>query len=256
MRFGTRRAARVLERNVLVYRRAWGVLLSGAFEPLFYLLSIEIGLGALVGDLTLRDGSVVSYAQFAAPALLASAAMNGPVFESFGIFFKVKYSKTYDGILATPVGARDIALGEITWSQIRGVLYAISFIVIMLILGLVRSPWAVLLLPGAMLIGLAFGAVGMFGATFLRNTQDFDLIGFVTMPMFLFSATFYPLSVYPEWLQTVARFSPLYHGVDLLRAFSLGLLDWSIAGHVAFLLVMVVVGLAGAARRVEKLLLS
>jgi lipooligosaccharide transport system permease protein len=247
---------RVLERNLLVYRRLWGVLVSGAFEPLFYLFSITVGLGELVGDLTLTNGMVVSYAEFAAPALLGAAAMNGPVFESFGIFFKVKYAKTYDGILATPVSARDIALGEIAWSQIRGALYALAFVVVMLALGLIRSSWGLLILPGALLVGLAFGAVGMAAATFLRSVQDFDLITLVTMPMFLFSATFYPLSIYPEWLQVVARISPLYHAVDLLRAFSLGLIDWSIVGHVAFLLAMVLAGLVVASRRVEGLLLK
>lgn len=252
----TGRSMRLVERNLMVYRHVWGVLLSGFFEPLFYLFSVTIGLGELVGDIELVNGDLVPYATYVAPALLASSAMNGPVFEAFGIFFKLKYAKIYDGVLATPVSPRDVAVGEITWSQMRGALYAAAFVVVMLVMGLLESPWGLLALPGAMLIGLAFGSVGMAATTFMRSWQDFDLITLVTMPMFLFSATFYPLSVYPDWLQTVARFSPLYHAVDMVRAFTLGSFDWSILGHVAVLLAMVVVGMAIATRRIEKLLLT
>jgi len=255
MRF-TGRSMRLVERNLMVYRHLWGVLVSGFFEPLFYLFSVTIGLGELVGDIQLASGEFVSYATYVAPALLASSAMNGPVFEAFGIFFKLKYAKTYDGILATPVSPRDIAMGEITWSQMRGALYATAFVVVMLAMGLLESPWGLLALPGAMLIGLAFGAVGMAATTFMRSWQDFDLIALATMPMFLFSATFYPLSVYPEWLQTVARFSPLYHAVDMLRAFTLGTFDWSILGHIAVLVAMVAIGMVVASRRIAKLLLT
>lgn len=250
------RALRLVERNLMVYRHVWGVLVSGFFEPIFYLFSITIGLGDLVGTIELATGDAVSYATFVAPALLASSAMNGPVFEAFGIFFKLKYAKIYDGVLATPVSPHDVAIGEITWSQIRGALYAAAFLIVMLAMGLIESPWGVLALPGAMLIGLAFGAVGMAATTFMRSWQDFDLITLVTMPMFLFSATFYPLTVYPEWLQTVARFSPLYHAVDMLRAFTLGTLDWSIAGHIAVLVAMVATGMTIAGRRIERLLLN
>jgi lipooligosaccharide transport system permease protein len=255
-RFGSRRALRLVERNLMVYRQLWGVLLSGFFEPVFYLFSVTVGLGDLVGDITLTSGQVVSYATYVAPALLASSAMNGPVFEAFGIFFKLRYEKTYDGIVATPVSAQDIAVGEITWSQMRGALYAFMFVAVMLVMGHIETPWGLLALPGAMLVGFAFGSVGMAATTFMRTWQDFDLVSLVVMPMFLFSATFYPLEVYPGWLQGVARFSPLYHAVDLLRAFTLGHFDWSIAVHVGVLLVMVAVGLTISAHRIEKLLLK
>ncbi len=256
LRFSSRRAATLIERNILVYRQLWGVLVSGFFEPVFYLFSVTVGLGALVGDVTLAGGEVVSYSAFVAPALLGASAMNGPVFEAFGMFFKLKYAKVYDGVLATPVSPQDIAVGEITWSQLRGTLYSAAFLIVMLVMGLIESPWGILALPAAMLTGLAFGAVGMAATTYMRSWQDFDLITLVTMPMFLFSATFYPLTLYPEWLRVVARLSPLYHAVDLIRGFTLGILDWSILGHVAFLGTMVLVGLAVAGRRIEHLLLT
>ena len=99
------------------------IFLSGFFEPVFYLLSIGVGLGALVGDFTLSDGQVVGYAAFVAPALLATSAMNGAIYDStFNVFFKLKYAKLYDAMLATPLGRRDVALGEITWALLRGAL--------------------------------------------------------------------------------------------------------------------------------------
>lgn len=256
LRFASKRAATLVERNLLVYRQMWGVLVSGFFEPVFYLFSVTIGLGKLVGDVTMPDGTAVSYAAFVAPALLGASAMNGPVFEAFGIFFKLKYAKIYDGVLATPVTPQEIAVGEITWSQMRGAIYSAAFLVVMTAMGLVESWWGLLALPAAMLVGLAFGAVGMAATTYMRSWQDFDLVTLVTMPMFLFSATFYPLDIYPTWLQTVARFSPLYQAVDLIRAFTLGMLDASIFVHIAFLLVMTFAGLAVAGRRIEALLLE
>jgi lipooligosaccharide transport system permease protein len=256
LRFSRSRAATLIERNILVYRQVWGVLVSGFFEPVFYLFSVTVGLGALVGDVTLPGGATVSYAAFVAPALLGASAMNGPVFEAFGMFFKLKYAKIYDGMLATPVSPHDIAVGEITWSQMRGTLYSAAFLVVMLVMGLIESPWGVMALPAAMLTGLAFGAVGMAATTYMRSWQDFDLITLVTMPMFLFSATFYPLDIYPGWLQVVARFSPLYHAVDLIRGFTLGALDASMLGHAAFLATLAVAGFAVAGRRIEVLLLT
>ncbi len=255
--FGSRRARHLIERNARVYRHAWVVVFSGFFEPLFYLFSVGVGIGELVGDISGPGGSPVTYAEFVAPALLASSAMNGAVFEStMNIFFKLKYGRIYDAILATPVGPGDIAVGEIAWSLIRGALYAAGFLVVMLVMGLMPSAWGLLALPAALVIGFGFAGIGMAATTFMRTWQDFDIVTMVTMPLFLFSATFYPLDVYPDTLQLIARFSPLYHGVDLIRGLTLGNLDWSIAGHVAFLVGMGLVGLTIASRRVGKLLLS
>lgn len=254
---GGRNALRVIERNLLVYKRTWMVVFSGFFEPVFYLFSIGVGIGQLVGDVAAGSGAPVSYAEFVAPGLLAASAMNGAVFEStMNIFFKLKYARIYDAMLATPLAAGDVAIGEIGWSQLRGAIYAAGFLVVMLIGGLMPSMWGLLALPAALLIGFGFAGVGMAVTTFMRSWQDFDMITLVTLPLFLFSATFYPLSVYPGWLQVVAQLSPLYHGVDLIRGLTLGVLDWSLLGHAAFLLGMGFTGLAIASRRVEKLLLS
>lgn len=251
------RAHRLLERNLMVYRRVWIIIVSGFFEPVFYLFSIGVGVGVLVGEVTLADGSVVSYAAFVAPALLASSAMNGAVYEStMNIFFKLKYGKVYDAILATPIKPLDIAVGEIAWSLIRGGLYAIGFLVVMAVFGLAETWWALLTVPAALLVGFAFAAVGMAATSYMRSWQDFDLVSLVTLPLFLFSATFYPLDVYPPLIQQVTRLSPLYHGVELIRALSLGRFDGGLWGHAGFLVAMGLVGLLVASRRLEKLLLN
>ena len=249
------RAHRIWERNYLVYRRVWKVVVSGFFEPVFYLFSIGIGIGALVPEVAGPGGVPIDYTSFVAPALMAASAMNGTVLETtFNIFFRLKFEKTYDGVLTTPMTPRDIAIGEIGWALVRGALYSIAFLLVMVVMGLTKSWWAVLTIPGAVLIGFAFGAVGLAATTYMRSWQDFDLVSLVTMPLFLFSATFHPLDVYPPAIQPLIRLSPLYHGTEMLRAFSLGIFDWSLAGHIAFLLVMGLLGALVAARRLDGLL--
>ena len=249
---GRSRAHKVLERDIIVYRRNWTIIISGFFEPVFYLLGIGFGLGMLVGDL-----GDIPYAAFVAPGLMATTAMNGALFEStFNLFFKLKYAKTFDAILATPLGPSDIAVGEVSWALTRGLLYAIGFLVVMLLLGLVLSPWGILMIPGALLIGLAAAAVGMAATTYMRKWQDFDVITVVTMPMFLFSGTFFPISVYPDWLETIVELTPLYRGVHMLRAFSTGTVDAVVLVDIAYLSIMGLVGVAITSRRLKSLLLK
>ncbi len=254
---GSGRALRIVERNMLVHRRMWVVFASGFFEPLFYLLAVGAGIGALVGDVDMGGGVVVPYAEFVAPALLAASAMNGAVYEStFNIFFKLQVEKTYDGILATPMAPGDVALGEIGYSVLRGGIYAGSFLVVMLALGLVPSPWGILAVPAALLVGLAFAACGMAATTYMKSWQDFDLISLVTLPLFLFSATFYPVTVYPDWLQAAARLSPLYHGTELIRGLTLGTPGWDMLVHVGVLAALGIVGALVTSRRIATLLLK
>ena len=250
------RASKLVERSALAYSRMWLILLSGVFEPLFYLAAFQIGFGKLVSEVVGPDGRPMSYVAFVAPALLASSAMNGAIFDStFNVFFKFRYAKTYDAMLATPIGSLDIAVGEISWAVLRGGLYAVAFFVVMLAMGLVTSPWALLLIPVALLVALAFAAIGMTCATFLRSPSQFDFIQLAVMPLFLFSTTFYPLSVYPPPLQVIVQCFPLYHGIELMREFAVGALSWGMVGHLAYLVAMAAFGIWGAARRITRLLL-
>ena len=250
--FGGRRAGRLVERNLWVYRHSWLIIFSGFFEPLFYLLGIGFGLGRLIGDV---DG--LTYAQFVAPALLATAAMNGAIYDStFNMFFKLKYAKTYDAVLSTPLGVGDVAVGEVTWALIRGTLYALGFIVVIFVLGLALSPWALLAVPAAMLIGFAAAAIGTSCTTFIRKWQDFDMVFVVTLPLFLFSATFFPISAYPEAIRVVVELTPLYRGVHLIRGLTTGAIEPTMLIDVAYLVVLGLIGLAIVSRRLRFLLLK
>jgi lipooligosaccharide transport system permease protein len=254
---GSRRARFLVERNIYVYRHGWIVILSGFFEPLFYLGSIGFGLGALVGSVNGPGGQPMSYQLFVAPALLGSAAMNGAIAEgTFNFFFKLRYNKTFDAILATPLSPGDVAVGELVWALIRGGIYAIGFLIVMVVLGLIASPWVVLSVPAALLIGFAFGGVAMAATSFMRTWQDFDLAQLVILPLFLFSGTFYPLDAYPEVLRFVVQLTPLYQGVDLLRSLAVGHLDGSLLVHVGYLALMGTAGLWVVSRRLDKLLLK
>ena len=249
------RAQRIWEKNYIAYRRLWKVVFSGFFEPVFYLFAVGIGVGALVGDVTLPGGQAVSYAAFVAPAMMAASAMNGAVIETtFNIFFKLHFGKTYEGILTTPMQPMDIAIGEIGWALLRGLLYSTAFVGVMWGLGMTESWLAIFAVPAATLVGFAFGAAGLAAATWMKSWQDFDLVTLVTMPLFLFSGSFFPIDVYPSWLQWVVKLSPLYHGNELLRGFTLGMVDWTMLGHAGFLVVMGLVGAAIASRRLDGML--
>jgi lipooligosaccharide transport system permease protein len=252
----SRRSLPLVERHARVYRHAWMMFASGLLEPLFYLLSIGIGLGKLVGTVTGPGGHPVLYTAFVAPALLASSSMNGAIFDStYNIFFRLKYAKLYDAALATPMRAADVAIGEVTWALIRGGLYACAFMVIMLAMGLVHSAWAVFDVPVALLIGFAFAATGMAGTTFMKSWQHFEFIMLASLPMFLFSASFYPLTVYPQALRVVVECTPLYQGVALLRDLTLGAVGPVLLLHALYLAVMGLAGLTVATRRIGHLLL-
>ncbi len=250
-----RRPHRMLERAVMVNRRTWLIIVSGFFEPLFYLLSIRIGFGELVGDVTV-GGQTIPYAEFVAPALMASSAMNGAVYETtMNVFFKIKHAKLYDAVLSTPMTPADVALGEIGWAVARGFIYSIAFLVTMWALGMTGSPWVVLSLPICVLIGFAFGGMGMALTTYMRSWADFEYVTAVTLPLFLFSATFYPVSSYGSWAWVV-QLSPLYHGVALVRGVNLGQFDWAMLAHVGVLVALAFTGIVIASRRIGTLLLT
>jgi lipooligosaccharide transport system permease protein len=254
---GGRGSGHLVERHARVYRHTWGMLLSGVFEPMFYLLSINVGLGKLVGSVVGPGGHHISFTSFVAPALLATSSMNGAVLDStYNVFFRLKYAKLYDSALATPMRADEIALGEISWALIRGGLYALAFMVVMAVLGLISSAWTALAVPAALLIGFAFAGVGVAATTYMRSWQHFEFVLLATLPMFLFSTTFYPLSVYPRAIQIVVECTPLYQGVALLRGLTLGVVGPALLWNAAYLAIMGAAGLYVAGRRISTLLLK
>jgi lipooligosaccharide transport system permease protein len=172
------------------------------------------------------------------------------------VFFRLKYEKLYDAMLATPLRPTDVARGEVTWALLRGSIYSGAFIVIMVLMGLVRSWWMILALPATVLIGYAFAGAGMALTTYMRSWQDFEYIQLAIMPMFLFSATFYPISTYPDAIQQIVRWTPLYQGVVMCREFALGVVSTDSLVAAIYLAVMGTAGLMIASRRVGALLLK
>ena len=254
------RSRRLVERNVLVYRHQWIIIFSGVFEPIFYLIAIGLGIGGIVGDVPTKytDGQQISYVAFVAPALLATAAMNGAVFETiFNVFFKLNFAKTYEGVLATPMGITEIALGEMLWALFRAALYAVAMFVIMLVFGLILSPWGVLIIPAALLVAAAFAAAGLAGTSFLRTVNDFDVpMGLIVMPMFLFSGTFFPTDIYPLPIQVFLQLTPLYHAISLIRGLSTGLISLAQAWDFVYLLAFFAISMTIAMRQMEKRLIK
>jgi lipooligosaccharide transport system permease protein len=256
------RPTRMVERNMTVYRHTWIVIVSGFFEPLFYLLSMGFGVGSLIGAVTLDSGQQVAYAIFVAPALLASSSMNGSIYEtSHNFFYKLKYAKLYDQVIATPMSLADVAAGEISWALIRGGMYSLGFIAVVGVFGLfgttlITSPLGLLAFPASTIVGFAFAGAGMAATTFIKRWQDFDYLELAIMVMFLFSGTFYPISAYPAGLQVVVEWTPLYRGVHLIRALTTGAVDAMIVVDLVYLLTMGMVGLWITSRRLQKLLTS
>ncbi|HET9539363.1 MAG TPA: ABC transporter permease [Candidatus Limnocylindria bacterium] len=252
------RARRLVQRNLLVYRHGWIIIVSGFFEPLFYLLGIGFGLGSLTEGVTLTNGQTIPYQAFVAPGLLAMSTLNGAIAESiFNVFFKLNFAHIYDGILATPLGIREIALGELIWSLMRGSIYVIAFLGVMLVLGLILSPWAILVPAAAVLLGAAFSAAGLATTAYLRTVQDFDLpMGLVVMPMFLFSGVFFPVTFYPVPIQVLMEAIPLYHGVVLVRALTTGVIEPRLAWDVLYLVVFCGICLFIAMRQIERKLIK
>lgn len=248
------RSGSMVERNFFVHRRAWLLMLTGLLEPLFYLLGLGVGVGALVGDITVGDRSF-PYATFVAPAMLANAAMLAAVSETaFNVFGKLKFAKLYDGIMATPMRPMDIASGEGLWALIRGLIYVIAFIIVTALLGMVESVWAILAVPAGLLICAAFVGIGLTLATYFKSWTDFDWVMALVFVLFFFSGTFAPISTYPTVLQWLVYLSPLYHGIELTRGAMLGLPTPMMALHAVYLLVVTGVGLMIASRRMSRLL--
>lgn len=244
----------LVARHVRVYRRSLGVFLTGFLEPVFFLFSIGIGVGSMIPGFEV-DGRFIPYAAFVAPAMLATSALNGAVMDStFNIFYRLKYAKLYDAILATPMSTRDVAVGEVAWSLIRGGIYAAGFLVLMAAMGLVQSWTALFALPACLLIGLAVGGVGMWLTTYMRSWQDFEFVTLALMPMTLFSGTFFPVTQLPAPVRWLIEVTPLYRGVVLCRELTTGMITLASGFSVIYLAVLGLSGLVLARRRLDVLL--
>jgi len=246
----------VLQRNATALRTSnLLAVLTGFVEPVLFLIAFGFGIGQLVGGIEV-DSERVSYAAFIAPALLASSAMNGAIFDStYNVYFKMHYSKVYQGMLATSLGPLDVALGEICWAVLRGGAYALGFTVIAAGFGLVPGPSALLAIPAALLIAFAFSAIGMSITSYMSSFHQLNWLTFWLLPMFLFSGTFYPVSNYPDWLRVIVEATPLAQGVAMVRSLWLQDFGLGLAVNVAYFVILAVIGVTLTGRRLAALFL-
>jgi lipooligosaccharide transport system permease protein len=251
----SRNARAVIARGLLATRsNNWLVIVSGFFEPVLYLLAMGVGLGALVGTVEGPNGQPISYAAYIAPALLAVSAMNGAVYDStWNVFFRMNFAKLYQGMLSTSLGPLDVAIGEIVLALLRGALYATGFTAVMALMGLITTPVALLMIPAAVVIAFGFASLGMGITSFMKTFQQMEWVNFVMLPMFLFSATLYPLSVYPQGIQWFVQALPLWHGVELLRQISVASFTPATIIHLGYFVVMIALGLLLTTSRLRTL---
>ncbi len=247
----------VLERGFYALKSStWMVVASGFVEPVFYLLAFGYGIGQFITGTTDGNGNPITYAQFIAPALLATSAMNGAIYDStWNVFFKMHFGKVYNGMLSTSMGTLDVALGEIGWALLRGLAYAIGFMAVVTTMGLIPSVWGLLAIPAAVLVAFGFASVGMGVTSYLKNWQQMQWIQFVMLPMFLFSGTFYPLTIYPVFVQWFIQAMPLWQAIELIRGLTLGILNWAMLGHTLYFVAMIIGGLYFTTRRLTALFL-
>jgi lipooligosaccharide transport system permease protein len=245
---------RVLERDLRVYRRVWrGSVFSSFLTPVLFLLAMGIGLGSLVDASTASSaapgaglGTGVGYLAFLAPGLLASTAMQTAAFEStFPIMDRIHWRRAYEGMLAAPLSVEDLLAGDLAFIGLRLLTVGAVFLVVMLAFGVVRSPLAILAVPGALLVGFAFSPLIVALSATQRDTTAFNaLFRFGITPLFLFSGTFFPVERLPGFVQPLALVTPLYHGVALIRGLTLGSVGPEAAlGHTAVLFAYVAAGL-------------
>lgn len=214
---------RMWQRNWTIFRKIfWLATAPTLIEPVIYLLSLGIGLGLFV-----RPIQGLSYMQFLAPGLLASTVMFGSSFETtYDSYVRMKYERTYDAVLATPLTIEDVIGGEILWGTTRGYINSLVFLAVITIFGLVESPAALLLVPLLFIFSALFAIIGMTFTALVSNIALFNYYFtlFIT-PLFLFSGIFFPISALPLWAQRIAFFTPLYQVVVVCRGLVLGTLN-------------------------------
>ncbi|OFW67174.1 MAG: hypothetical protein A2Z12_03870 [Actinobacteria bacterium RBG_16_68_21] len=237
--------ARVLEANARVYRRTYrGSLVSTFVNPVLYLLAMGVGLGKLVDAGTGSSTLTLPYLTFLAPGLLAATAMTTAAGDSsFPVMAGIKWRKTFDAVLATPLGVRDLVGGHLGWIAIRLTFVTFVYSMVMTIFGATTIVEGLAAVPPAVLTGMAFAALVTAYTAKIKDEQWLsNMFRFGITPLFLFSGTFFPITQLPGWLQPVAYATPLWHGVSLCRGLALRtgfIVDpWVSVGYLAALTVL------------------
>lgn len=247
-------ALRVVEANARAYKRVWkGTVVTAFVNPVLFLLAMGMGFGSMV-EAGIGD---VSYIAFIAPGLLATTAMQTAALEStWPVMAGMKWRKTYQGALATPVGTDDLVTGNLAWIGARVGMACVAFALVAGILGVIGVGRMLATVPAGILTGLAFAAPLMaFTAVAKNENRLSSIFRFAIIPMFLFSGTFFPVAQLPDWLQPIAYFTPLWHGVDLVRSIAVGVSSETPAAiHVAYLALWTFAGWWAATRTFRRTL--
>ena len=252
------RPGSIAERNLRTLRSSSGLtFIAGFVEPVLFLIAFGYGVGGMVGDITDASGQTYTYAAYIMPALLATSAMNGAIFDStWNVYFKMKFARLYEGMLATSLGTLDVALGEIGWAMLRGFVYALGFVSVVGSLGLIPSiGGAALAAIAAMIVAFAFASVGMGVTSYMKSFQQLDMITFLLLPMFLFSGSLFPLTIFPEWAQALIQALPLRQAIELVRDCMNLHFTTALLGHLLYFAVMIIGGLFFTTRRLTALFL-
>jgi lipooligosaccharide transport system permease protein len=229
------RSFKVLARNIEVFLKTWKTSIVPPFlDPLFYLVGMGYGLGALVIKI---EG--MNYIQFIAPALIASVTMTAPFFENaIGSYVRLYYQKTFDAMISTPVSIEDVATGEILYGAMRALVQGTSILIVVFAFGLIKSPLALLIPLFCIYAGFVNGAIALSYMTFIPAISYVDYFFTVVMtPMFIFAGTFFPITQLPIWAQKLAFFMPLYHIVNITRALCTGTNLVTIPGDMLWLFI-------------------
>jgi len=254
----SRRFIKVWQRNLRVYRKSWKISFIPPFlEPLFYLIAFGVGFSGMVG--AVRYGSTdITYVKFIAPALIGVSIMYNAFFETtYASFVRMYYQKTFDAIMATPLSLEEVITGEIVWGATKSVIATAIMMVVVSAFGLIRYPEGLLLLPLALLGGIAFGSIGMFFTGIVANIEMFNLPVFLFVtPMFLFSGTFFPLENLPKWALPLAYIFPLTHLTELARSFCYGRFTVSLLAEVVYLFLFTLFFFPMALNRMRKRLIK
>lgn len=243
---------RVMEANARAYRRVWkGTVVTAFVNPILFLVAMGQGFGSMV------EGGIggVTYIAYIAPGLLATTAMQTAATEStWPVMAGMKWRKTYHGALATPIGAHELVAGNLAWIGVRVAMACVAFALVTALLGVAGLIRMFMTVPAGILTGLAFAAPLMaFTAVAKNENRLSSIFRFAIIPMFLFSGTFFPIEQLPGALQPIAYFTPLWHGVDLVRSTAIGVSSaTSPMLHVAYLALWAGAGWWAANRTFDK----
>ena len=252
------RSFRVWQRDLEVYLTNWKTeFLPPLTEPILYVVAFGFGLGSLIHSVR-YEGRELSYLRFMAPGIVAVAIMFWSYFETtYSSFVRMYYQRTFDAILATPLLVEDVIMGEMLWGTTKAFIASAIMTGVLTLLGLVSWPSALWMFPIAIVAGVMFSALGLVVTAITKNISSFNLPMFlVIMPMFMFSGTFFPVSILPKWVHVIAWCLPLTHVSYLVRASVLGMAGGHLVWSALYILVLAVVLMALSLKLMKRRLIQ